>query len=82
MYGIWERCSDGIHGNGAWLALAWWAGAAFHRSRRRSAGRRGPMHAAAAPSYDIAVFRRFAGNFWHVAMQAAAEYGYRVVAPQ
>jgi sarcosine oxidase subunit gamma len=33
------------------------------------------------PSYEIAVFRGFAGSFWHWLVASAAEYGYEVVAP-
>ena len=32
----------------------------------------------AAPTYEIAVFRGFAGSFWHFLIEAAAEYGYRI----
>jgi methylglutamate dehydrogenase subunit D len=31
------------------------------------------------PSYEIALFRGFAGSFWHWLAQSAAEFGYRVV---
>jgi sarcosine oxidase subunit gamma len=34
-----------------------------------------------APTYDLAVFRGFAGSFWHFLTHAAAEYGYRVGEP-
>lgn len=33
------------------------------------------------PTYEIAVFRGFAGTFWHFLTEAAAEYGYRVAEP-
>ena len=34
------------------------------------------------PSYEIALFRGFAGSFWHWLIASAAEYGYEVVAPE
>jgi sarcosine oxidase subunit gamma len=34
-----------------------------------------------APSYEIALFRGFAGSFWHWLTESAAEYGYQIVAP-
>jgi methylglutamate dehydrogenase subunit D len=33
------------------------------------------------PTYEIAVFRGFAGSFWHFLAEAAAEFGYRVAEP-
>ncbi len=33
------------------------------------------------PSYELSLFRGFAGSFWHALTQAAAEYGYRVIDP-
>ena len=33
------------------------------------------------PTYEIAVFRGFAGSFWHFLTEAAAEFGYRIVEP-
>jgi methylglutamate dehydrogenase subunit D len=34
-----------------------------------------------APTYEVALFRGFAGSFWHWLTQSAAEYGYQIVAP-
>ncbi len=34
-----------------------------------------------APTYEIAVFRGFAGSFWHFLTEAAAEFGYRIAEP-
>ena len=35
----------------------------------------------AAPTYDIAVFRSFAGSFWHWLTESAAEFGMAVASP-
>lgn len=36
----------------------------------------------AAPTYDIAIFRSFAGSFWHWLSESAAEWGMAVASPE